>query len=236
MIVVMQCAKTKRAEAGYMRTIDGQPVVFVAHPSGAPPKPNIVYARPDEAIDTNSATDAQRTWRDEVEDYNLSHNADPSYNPLNLLPANQFYNKPAYRILTDHLDPENFYILSAGWGLIKSSFLIPYYDIAFNSKSSERYQRRSPKDVYQDFAMLPNEISGPVIFLGGLKYVPLFCELTNEIKARRIVFHNSKQPPSAPKCEIYKFSTPQKTNWHYQCAKDLVQEDSTVKQIIYGDH
>jgi hypothetical protein len=49
MIVVIQCAGSKRKNAGFLKTTDGIPVSFVAHPELAPPAVNCDYARPDDA-------------------------------------------------------------------------------------------------------------------------------------------------------------------------------------------
>lgn len=226
MIVVIQCAKTKTAGAGHLRLPNGKEVKFVAHPSDAPSKSGVSYARPDDAADTG------KPWRVELLDYNLRHIDNPNYNPLGLLPAWQFYDRQAYRMLVGHFGTDRFYILSAGWGLVKSDFLIPYYDIAFSPAPHERHQRRLLTDLYHDFALLPNDNPEPIIFLGGKHYVPLFCRLTKESKARRIVLHNSKQPPTAPNCEIHKFPTQQKTTWYYKCAEDLVEENSKIKMML----
>ena len=48
MIVVIQCAATKRPDAGHFITSDGRPINFVAHPELAPAENKNVYARPDD--------------------------------------------------------------------------------------------------------------------------------------------------------------------------------------------
>jgi tetratricopeptide repeat protein len=52
MIAVIQCAGSKRTNAGYLKTKDGTPVSFVAHPEFAPPAASCICARPDDASDT----------------------------------------------------------------------------------------------------------------------------------------------------------------------------------------
>ena len=272
MIVVMQCAKTKRAEAGRMRLADGQPVVFVAQPEFAPERPGFVYARPDDFADTG------RTWREELVIYNQQHNPDvadiplgrhirgdlvgsqvgnshrsgriasqpgnqsvshsdaprhsPSTeaNPLGLLPAWLLYRNKTYRLLADTFGPRNLYIFSAGWGLVRSDFMIPSYDITLspNATGPDKYKRRRKDDRYDDFAMLPADPASPVIFLGSKAYVPLFCQLTDGCSAQRIIFHNSKIPPEAPDCEIRKYDIPKKTDWHYDAAKALAHNRISI--------
>ena len=58
MNVVIQCAASKRSNAGHMRRRDGTPVMFVADPAHAPRSSDLVYARPDDLGDDG------RTWRD----------------------------------------------------------------------------------------------------------------------------------------------------------------------------
>ena len=179
-------------------------------------------------------------------------------NPLGLLPAWQLYKNKTYRLLADTLGPRNFYVFSAGWGLVRSDFMIPNYDFTLspNATGPDKYKRRRKDDTYDDFAMLPiaptdtgqsdssgrdalkslespaqkidpaksgTTAAGPVVFLGSKAYVPLFCQLTEGCSAHRIVFHNSKTPPEAPDCEIRKYDTPKKTDWHYDAAKALVE-------------
>lgn len=282
MIVVMQCAKTKRDEAGHLQTMDGQPVAFVAQPEFAPERAaegtGFVYARPDDIADTG------RTWREELVAYNQQHNpyiADiplghhvsggldanlidlsPSteVNPLGLLLAWRLYKNKTYRLLADTFGPKNFYVFSAGWGLVRSDFMIPDYDITLspNATGSDKYKRRRKDDAYDDFAMLsaaPTDTgqsdssggdalkspvqkidpaksdttaAGPVVFLGSKTYVPLFCQLTAGCSAHRIIFHNANVPPEAPDCEIRKYDTPKKTDWHYDAAKALALNRITI--------
>lgn len=78
---------------------------------------------------------------------------------------------------------EGVYILSAGWGLIRSDFLTPYYDITF-SQSADPYKRRRRTDRYDDFRMIPDGVKDEILFIGGKDYLPLFCQLTNRPKAK----------------------------------------------------
>jgi hypothetical protein len=107
-IVVIQCAGSKRKNAGFLRTKDGRPVSFVAHPELAPPTVGRVYARPDDASDSGG------TWRDQL----LAYNANSGANPLGLLRAFDLYENEIYRALVKQFGLERTYILSAGWGLI----------------------------------------------------------------------------------------------------------------------
>ena len=123
MIVVIQCASRKRADAGFLRTRNGAPVLFVANPQQAPTVENGLYARPDDLSESG------KSWRDVL----LEYNRRASDNPLRLLPAYQLYANETYRRLFEKFGADNTYILSAGWGLINSEFLTPYYDITFSA-------------------------------------------------------------------------------------------------------
>jgi hypothetical protein len=208
MIVVIQCAATKREGAGTMRTESGKPVMFVADPSNAPPDENRVYARPDDASDTGES------WRDML----LRYNQEPTNNPLHLFPAFRLYRNPIYTRLVERFGEENTYILSAGWGLINASFLTPSYDITFSS-SAEAYKRRRKQDRYLDLRTLPADTDEEVVFFGGKDYLPLFCALTSSLSGRKTVFYNSGTAPDAPGCSLERFATTTRTNWHYECAK-----------------
>src|ERR1700683_2219176 len=129
MIVVMQCAASKRPDAGHLVTDDGKPVDFVAHPEIAPVQNHRVYARPDDI------SDSEISWRTQLLDYNQT----PQDNPLRLCAAFQLYENKTYELLVNHFGPDSVYILSAGWGLIRSEFLTPYYDITF-SQGVESYK------------------------------------------------------------------------------------------------
>lgn len=212
MKIVIQCAGRKNCNAGRFGTKERQLVVFVAHPELAPATANQLYARPDDVSDFGG------TWRDQLLEYNAKKNG----NPLGLLPAYRLYDNAAYGSLVDRFGLDNVYILSAGWGLIRSDFLTPAYDITFNQQANA-YQRRRKSDKYNDFKMLPRGITDDVWFIGGKDYLPLFCTLTEEVKGKRIAFFNSINTPRYEKCVFRRFNTPRRTNWHYDCANALVE-------------
>ena len=211
MIVVIQCAASKRAGAGHLMSAKGEPVVFVAQPQGAPASGNVLYARPDDFSDNGL------TWRDALQKYN----ATPSVNPLGLYPAHRLYDNGTYGRLVARFGLKNVYILSAGWGLITADFLTPYYDITY-SQSAEPYKRRKKSDRYRDLRLLPEQTREDIVFFGGRDYLPSFCELTASVTTRKTVFYNSNQLPSTPGCMLRRFETSTRTNWHYECANAFV--------------
>lgn len=209
MIVVIQCAASKRADAGHLTLSSGKPIEFVAQPRLAPQDVERVYARPDDVSEDGTS------WRRHV----LRYNQNPSGNPLGLCPAYRLYRNKTYGLLVDRFGPRSVYILSAGWGLIPADFLTPTYDITF-SKSAAAYKRRRKADDYKDFRLMPENVEGGVVFFGGKDYLPLFCSLTDTIRCRRIAYFNSAGAPGfRPGYEFRRFKTTQQTNWHYECAK-----------------
>jgi len=123
MIVVIQCAGSKFADACSLKEEDGRPVQFVAQPKCAP-KDGVFYARPDDVSDG-------MTWRDKLLRYNQT-----GANPLGLRRAIDLYRPPIYGALAVALPASDLFILSAGWGLIRADFLTPAYDITFSTQAA----------------------------------------------------------------------------------------------------
>ncbi|MFZ5452606.1 MAG: hypothetical protein ACOZF2_12185 [Thermodesulfobacteriota bacterium] len=183
MKIVIQCAGRKNDE-GYWQTKEGKNVMFVAHPEVNSPAFDGLYAFPDHISDQNTS------WRELVWDYNRH----PNHNYFNLYPAYLLYKNPAYHNLVSNFGVDNVYILSAGWGLIRSDFLTPQYDITFQTQANP-HQRRRRRDRYNDFCMLPKNTTDTIVYLGGKDYIHLFCDLTNNIKCKKIILHNLNSPP-----------------------------------------
>ncbi len=218
MIAVIQCQGRKQPGAGCLRSASGKPVYFVARPEILLPNDSIVYARPDDPSDYGMS------WRHVLLDYNRD-----GQNPFRLYPAWRLYTARIYAQLAERLGFRNFYILSAGWGLIRANFLTPDYNITFSQSASgdKRFMRRRKSDRYDDFSMLPADTEEHVLFFGSKDYLPLFCLLTKEIKAPRTVFYNAAVAPEAPGCTLQKFSGAKRdTNWQFDCASAFL--DGTV--------
>ena len=211
MIVVIQCASSKRPDAATLQTADGKRVCFVADPAKAPPS-DCLYALPDDPSDQGY------TWRERLLSYNHSAEA----NPLGLCRAFELYRPTIYCGLAEHVGIRCLYILSAGWGLIAASFLTPAYDITFKA-GVDAYKRRKKSDTYHDFCMLPPQTDEPVVFFGAIDYLPLFCRLTEHITVPKTVFYRSAQEPDLPSCSLVRYETARRTNWHYECAEAFIQ-------------
>jgi hypothetical protein len=212
MRIVIQCAATKAPHAGSLPSEDGRRVLFVADPANAPPRSNIIYARPDDEAGSG------RTWRQILLDYNTVQTGNPS----GLLPAYQLYRNQVYERLVSKFGPSKVFVLSAGWGLVSAHFLLPDYDITF-SPAAPLFKRRRKSDSYRDFCMLPND-PDDVAFIGGKDYLPLFSALTDDVRAPKIVFFNSSLAPKLPiGYQPIRYATATRTNWHYECANDLIE-------------
>jgi hypothetical protein len=107
---------------------------------------------------------------------------------------------------------EKVFLLSAGWGLIRSDFLTPDYDITF-STSAEPFKRRWKSDPYDDLNVLETRGSESVAFFGGKDDLPLFCELTQGCTGRRTAAFNSRSRPEAHGVELVRYQTRTRTNW-----------------------
>ena len=212
MRVVLQCAAGKQPNAGTLRTRDGKPVHFRAHPEHLPPGPDVHYAHPD------GPSDQGGTWRDVLAHYNR----DPGGNPLGLLRAADLYKHPVYRGLDRSPRITDLMILSAGWGLLSADWLTPDYDITF-SPSAGPEKRRMKRDRFDDWAQVDLSGQEPLVFLGGTAYFDLFVQLTAGYTGRRVAIYNSTTVPSAPGVEAVRFETSARTNWHYGAAKALLE-------------
>lgn len=204
MKIVIQCAGRKVRDTGFLNAGDGRRVIFVADPHAYVADASVIYARPDDPSDI-----AGETWR-----ARLMREA-----PVGLLPAWKLYEPTAYAALVSKYGEENVFVLSAGWGLIRSDFPTPNYDITFKKKLPGK--TRAKQDRYEDFQQLKVLRGEEVVFFGGKDYLPFFCALTAETGAARTVFYNSANPV-APGCRLVHYPTTQRTNWHYSCAEDFV--------------
>jgi hypothetical protein len=217
--IVIQCGADKRG--AYLRTADGDRVEFCAQPRLGSFSPGRIYARPDDPAAPSG------TWRSILSAYNESFTR-TGENPDNLSSAWQLYVNVAYRSLAEAFGTKNIYILPAGWGLVHALSLPPNYNITFSGQADPIAIRRKG-DVYHDAMQMPDDISGPVLFLRGLSYLPMFLRLTNDVQAERIVYYSSIRRPDTPGARLVRYETNARTNWHYQCAHDLASGQLAVR-------
>ena len=222
MIVVMSCAGSKSPNAGRLRTPDGSPVEFVAHPGLMQESridPNLVYASPDDQSGFGM------TWRERLQEYNEEHRRTGG-NPCDLLPAFQLYKNRVYRDLAETFEPESVFIISAGWGLIRSDFLTPQYDITFSGLAPDAERRDYAGDAgFKDFnalAEIQGQLDGPVICIAGKNYLPIFRDLAERVDCEKLVYFTTKEPPDVPGCRPVRYTTNSANQWQFRCARDLI--------------
>ena len=75
--------------------------------------------------------------------------------------------------------------------------------------------------------MLPDDTEEEILFFGGKDYLPLFCSLTRSVRATKTAFYNSAQRPQMNGCTLVRFDTMTRSNWHYECAKAVL--DGTAR-------
>lgn len=222
MIVAIQCAATKQPYAGHLRDREGRKVCFVAQPELAP-RDGTRWARPDDLADASNLT-----WRGQVEQANATHS-----NPFNLLEAWRLYAHPVYARLVRSFGVGNVRILSAGWGLVRADYLLPAYDITFSAQA-DAFKRRRRSDRYADFAQIGSNLRGPLVFVGGKDYLPLFEQLTRNTLVEKVVFRRCDPADVNASDEHHgdmvfrPFRTSAKTNWHYACAEMLCENGSEM--------
>jgi hypothetical protein len=212
MKIVIQCASRKAPNAGQLRDKHGRPVIFVARPELAPSTEGVRYQRPDDLAD-----ELQQTWRNKV----VALNNSPETNLLGLKRAIELYDQPIYTELARSVPSENLYILSAGWGLIGSNFLTPYYDITF-SNQAEPWKKRRKTDQFNDLNTLTIDDDDELIAFCTPDYHPLLERLCAKANCRKVLFRRTGDVGSIKGFESRYFSTATRTNWHYECARDFL--------------
>ena len=213
MNIIIQCAADKYNHgACFLRNSDGRRVLFVADPREYRCM-EFLACRPDDTVPGETAT-----WRERV--LYLNQREEPGGSMLSC--AAELYKHPVYRELTEEFGWENLFILSAGWGLVRGDFRLPYYNITFsNAKNVSKYAKRKRHDQgWKDFCHLDLDDERPLVFFGGKDYAPLLIRLTRGYKGGKFAFCGSEPG----KLELIKAGFEvQKvrgfTNWHYECAR-----------------
>jgi len=202
-IIVIQCSNKKHDDAG---TFGRGHIKFVANPE------DDLEFRPDDIIPK-----ASMTWREYLTLYNLK-----GKNKDSLSHAGKLYKNKTYAKLIDRYGEKNVYILSAGWGLIRSDYLIPKYDITF-SASAKKKNRRKQADPYSDYNQLLHIDlhDKEVHFFGGKDYLELFCRLTAQLRGDKYIHYATDNIEKQRGYNYIKYPRCF-TNWHYQAVKDFL--------------
>ena len=211
---VMQCAKSKQSD-GWLVDADGRRIAFVARPDSAPSVEGASAQHPD-GLDQNGIP-----WRQHVIDYNHRY-SETGENPQGWHRAGDLYTHPAYARLAGLGPQGTTYILSAGWGLVTSDYLLPNYDVTYASgQNVPRCSIRQRSQSWQDFNMLPSDVQDPLIFIGGRRYLEAFAQASRTYAGPRIAYFNSVDETALPGVEMRRFETSTKTNWHYELVAAL---------------
>jgi hypothetical protein len=225
MKIVIQCAGSKRPDAGYLKNRLGTRVRFVAHSGNrGSSQVNAYCYRPDELADP-----ALGTWRDVLTRYNADFVRNGS-NPEKLSPAGELYEPPVYGALVRRFRPENVFILSAGWGLVRADYLLPDYNITFSNQSNvPKESRRGKRELgWLDFNQLCGaaEENEEVHFFGGQDYLDLFYSMSasETSRAKFVIHYKAAALPQKNGYKYERYMGGAKTNWHYPAAADLVRD------------
>jgi hypothetical protein len=166
--------------------------------------------------------DKKTSWRD----YLINNQ-----NDNNLLEAYNLYTREEYRCLHRKYE-HNFYILSAGWGLVNSEFKLPKYDITFSNTANLRTKRNDNligAPLYNDFNLLNLDGKEDIVYIGSPDYIPLFFDLTSILKNRKIIYWKGMAPMPVPvrfpipnNTFLYRYyNTNTRMNWYYEVARDF---------------
>jgi hypothetical protein len=160
-----------------------------------------------------------KTWRD----YLIANQNDKS-----LLPAYRLYTRHIYQDLRNNLK-DSFYILSAGWGLVRSDFKLPNYDITFSANPGDQNYRNKKLNVppiHNDFQQLELGNMEDIIFIGSPDYLNLFFQLTQHLPNRKIIFYKKANTPIVYQIPnntfVYRYyNTNRSTGWYYKLAENI---------------
>ena len=129
---------------------------------------------------------------------------------------------------------KRFYILSAGWGLVRADFRLPNYDITFSSKEKPDPRRIYNCPPYSDFNQLKIKPDEDIIFIGTPDYLNLFFTCTQNLANRKIVYFISNNMPNYPNdtfIYVRYDSKGRSSGWYYSLAKDII--DGIIPKSLF---
>jgi hypothetical protein len=211
MKIVISCCDRKN---GDLFKYNGVSVNFVSQIKGIS-KEKELNVRPDDKVLGESIT-----WRELIS---------RQESLKEVLPAYKLYAPGIYKSLYDKYGTD-FYIFSAGWGIVRADYKLPKYNITFSkSQSVPTYAKRNKEDVFHDFNHLEGiDRDEEIILIAGKDYVLPFCQLTCSFPNKKIVIYTSKDLlKNNPyiKDDNFQFrhyQTTTRTNWHYGFAQKLI--------------
>ena len=216
-IPVLCCSASKTKE---FFCDNGKRIKFVASPKDAPPENGIEYCKPSDQI---PGANKNKTWNDLVLEQKHS----------DFIEAYKLYSDDVYRGLFREYG-NNFYILSAGWGIIRACFKIPAYDITYSKAGNmPKWVKRNDNAGWLDINHLKEDAakspSTPIILFAGVDYVPHFQRMACGIKNRKIIMYRSKKVEQLPGFEYVYYETRKKI-WPPQAAKEFLHGTLEIPQ------
>ena len=140
--------------------------MFVSHSEFGHPFFKGIVASPDEQAE------GEATWRRLV----LAYNSSSSNNAFGLHKAYQLYQNPAYEALVNKFGSKEVFILSAGWGLVRSDFLLPTYDITFKGSRNRPYLWRRKKTIGSTTSICYRKTLKTRLLIWGYRLFGPFCQ------------------------------------------------------------
>lgn len=236
---IYPCCASKHASAGTF-TMNGKKVVFVADPSLVVPQRDCIHRTPD-----TFDPELGKSWREYLFDYNRTYRQ-TGKNPANLLPASKLFTKPIYASLTAHFGADHFYVLSGGWGIVNSRFLLPKYNITYSRAPGIPIENKRAYDSFKDWNQLTN-LKEPhlLLFLGaGREYTDRARQLLGEIPMKQVIV--TRQDCKAQNNRFVfedavatskfafdlPFETTRRTNWQESAALAAMQDQDFEDKLF----
>ncbi len=217
MKIIISCCNRKNGE----RLLhNGEVIYFVSNVHQVVPN-NKNYFHPDDLVPNEDIT-----WRELISKQEL-------YN--NLQPAHELYRPPIYNSLHHHYG-NNLFIFSAGWGIIRSDFRLPKYNVTYSQNNNiPNYAIRNNGDVFNDFNHLEGiALNERIILIAGSDYVLPFCQLTEDLPNEKIIIYknqillNNNQYLNYGNFQFQHYQTNRRTNWHYEFAQRLINNEIDI--------
>lgn len=216
-VIIIQCSAGKQFGGEWIE--NGKKVKFVANPlvAGNPPA-GYVYKKPQD-ISTNG-----KKYIDELVEYNKNNS-----NPMKLFRAADLYKNETYKQLDLYCDSKgwSFYILSAGWGLIKADYLIPNYDITFTSAAVAYKKKTFHRDTI-GINMMDAKQEQSIFCFVGKSYYEILDATTGVAGGKKYLFYLDKNGNKIMNKRGYvtvPFTYHDGYRWNYACAQDFMKKN-----------
>lgn len=214
MKVIISCCDRKN---GNSFTHNGEIINFVSRVNEIVHN-NAIYVHPDDLIPNENIT-----WRELIALQEIRDDLKPTYD----LYVPEIYNSLFHNFGND------FFIFSAGWGIVRADYKLPKYNVTFSTGNNiPNYSVRNQNDFFNDFNQLEGiDIHEKIIFFAGKDYVLPFCQLTDHFPNEKIIIYkNNDVLINNPylnnnNFQFIHYQTNRRTNWHYEFAQRLINNE-----------